>query len=126
MKPIHLLLFFIGNKKLALGSSGNSGKEALQIVVEHLKMGYNTAINPDGPAGPLKELKQGVLDMSAESGVEVVPFKIVTPISWTLKFTWDEKRIPMPFSKIIVEYGNPVKVTKENYSEAREQLISQM
>ncbi|PCH93635.1 MAG: hypothetical protein COB85_06625 [Bacteroidetes bacterium] len=126
MKPIHLILFFMGNKKLALGSSGNSGREALQVVIEHLKLGYNTLINPDGPSGPLKELKSGVLDMSAESGVEVVPFKIITPSAWTLKFTWDCKRMPFPFSKIIVEYGKPVQVRADDYDEARERIIAQM
>ena len=126
MKPVHLILFFAGTKKLALGSSGNSGREALKEVIKHLKLGYNTLITPDGPSGPLKELKQGVLDMSSESGVEVVPFKIITPIAWTVGFTWDGKRIPMPFSKIIVEYGKPVKVLTGNYEEAQEEITAQM
>ena len=126
MKPVHLILFFTGTKKLALGSSGNAGKEALQEVIEHLKLGYNTLITPDGPSGPLKVLKQGVLDMSAASEVEVVPFKIITPRAWTVGFTWDGKRIPMPLSTIIVQYGKPVKVLPGNYDKAQEQIISQM
>ena len=107
-------------------SSGNSGREALKVVIEHLKLGYNTLINPDGPSGPLKELKPGVLDMSAESGVQVVPFKINTPKPILLKFTWDGKRMPLPFSKVIVVYGKPVTVTRENYEEARKLIIAQM
>lgn len=126
MKPIHMILFMMGTKKLALGSSGNSGRKALNEIIDDLKDGKNTVINPDGPSGPVKELKEGVLEMALVTGVPVVPLKIITPVAWVWKFTWDHKRIPVPFSKVIVEYGTPVKVTEENYEKAKQEIVSQM
>jgi len=126
MKPIHFILYMMGTEKIVLGSSGNSGKEALVEVVSYLQQGYNTTINPDGPIGPVKELKEGVLNMAVESGIEVVPLRITTNRAWVLESTWDHKRIPKPFSKIIVEFGEPVTVTEENYEVARNKITSQL
>ena len=126
MKPIHILLKLIGTRKIALGSSGFSGKAALDEVVYFLKKGYNTLITPDGPAGPVKKLKNGVLDMSLASGIPIIPLKINTNKEFILKATCDKKRFPMLFSTIIVEFGNPVIVTNENYELSKKEIIEQM
>lgn len=126
MKPVHNILYLIGTKKIALGSSGNSGKEALNEVITYLQNGYSTLITPDGPSGPVKELKVGVLEMGLATGLPIVPIKIKTPKAWVLKSTWDRKRIPLPFSKVIVEFGNPVKITHENYETGRKRIIEQL
>ena len=122
MKPIHYWLRFSGVKELALGSAGNSGKEALQKVIVFLKNGYSTLITPDGPSGPPHELKQGVLQMSMETGVPVVPLKIISSRFFTIP-TWDRKRIPIPFSTIRVIFEKPISVTKENFEEAKILLV---
>lgn len=125
MKPIHLILHWMGTKRIALGSSGNSGKVALLEVISSLKEGYNTIINPDGPAGPKREIKDGVLNMSIATGVAVVPLKITSLFSITTP-TWDRKRLPIPFSRIIVEYGEPIVVTEAGKEEARRILHKAM
>lgn len=107
MKPIHYSLNFMGVEKLALGSSGNSGKEALQEVVEHLKEGYSTVINPDGPRGPVKVIKPGVLIMAAKTGLPIIPVKFRASREFILN-TWEKKRNAVPFSKVTVEYGKPI------------------
>ena len=126
MKPVHNILYLIGTKKIVFGSSGHSGKEALSEVIHYLRNGYNTLITPDGPSGPVKELKNGVLEMGLATWLYIVPIKIKTPKAWVLKSTWDSKRIPLPFSRVIVEFGNPVKITHENYETARQQIIEQL
>ncbi|MBL4656721.1 MAG: DUF374 domain-containing protein [Flavobacteriales bacterium] len=125
MKPIHLNLNWHGSKKLAMGSSGNSGKAALAQVVSWLNEGYSTFINPDGPRGPIREIKDGVLNMSIETGVPVVPFKVTSATAYTLP-TWDRKRVPLLFTTVTVEYGEPVVVTEENKEEARKSLMMAM
>lgn len=125
MKPVHINLRWMGTRKLALGSSGNSGKEALAQVNQWLTEGYNTVINPDGPSGPVRVLKDGVLNMSIVTGVPVVPFKVTSTRSFTLP-TWDKKRVPVPFSRVSVEYGEPITVTESNKEEAREYVQTSM
>lgn len=125
MKPVHVILHWMGTRKLALGSSGNSGKAALVEVITWLNEGSNTMINPDGPKGPIRQVKEGVLNMGIETGVPVVPLKITSHHAVTLP-TWDKKRFPLPFSKVVVEYGEPFVVTEQNRAQAKEHLNALM
>lgn len=121
MRPVHYWLGLSGVNELALGSTGNSGKEALQKVILYLKKGYSTLITPDGPAGPPHVLKQGVLQMSLETGVPVVPLKII-PSHFIIIPTWDKKRIPLPFSTIRVIYEKPLSVPFADSAEIKKNL----
>jgi lysophospholipid acyltransferase (LPLAT)-like uncharacterized protein len=122
MKPIHVNLALIGVKGLVLGSTGHDGQEAAARLVGYLKEGYSTLMMPDGPAGPPKVLKKGVLHIALQSGVPIVPMKILTPHRILLKSTWEGKRIPLPFSTIRVVYGEPITVTEGNFDRAVERL----
>ncbi|HXH18790.1 MAG TPA: DUF374 domain-containing protein [Chitinophagales bacterium] len=121
MKPVHIVLRWMGMKKLFLGSSGHGGREAMAKVVEHLKLGYSTFLNPDGPAGPYKVLKPGVLEMSRQSGIPVVPIRFELSNYFRLK-GWDKKKVPLPFSKIKVIYEKAVLVSDLNFEDARKEI----
>jgi len=107
MKPIHVMVKMMGLTEMAYGSSGNSGKEALERVNAQLRNGYSTMINPDGPAGPIKKLKVGVLIMAKETGVPIIPITMDASPKWVMN-TWDKKKQPLPFSKIRIEYHEPI------------------
>jgi len=113
MKPVHVALRMAGVKHLCLGSTGNSGKEALAGVISFLKQGYSTTIASDGPAGPAYDLKPGVLLMSRDSGAPVIPIRFEMNRYFRLG-KWDRKFVPRPFSTICVQAGAPVFVTSEN------------
>lgn len=116
MKPVHALIQLMGIKELAYGSSGNKGKVALQRVNEQLKNGYSTMINPDGPAGPIKKLKPGVLIMARETGVPIIPITMDASPKWVLS-TWDKKKQPLPFSKITVTFHEPIYI-KDSFDDS--------
>jgi len=122
MKPVHVLLHLLGVEKLVLGSSGNGGREAARTIVEYLKQGISTHINPDGPTGPSKTLKKGVLHLGAQSNVPVVPVRFSCSNQWVLKNTWDPKRIPLPFTDITIKYGSPIYITPEGLKQSSETL----
>lgn len=113
MKPIHVLLYLTGVKHICLGSSGNSGKEALQKVIAYLKQGYATTVASDGPSGPAQVLKPGVLWMSRDAQVPVVPLRFSAKHSIRLG-GWDGKYVPFLFTTITVFVGEKVFVTEEN------------
>jgi lysophospholipid acyltransferase (LPLAT)-like uncharacterized protein len=110
MKPIHVIKKWAGMKELAYGASGIDGKRAMEKVVERLKEGWYTGINPDGPKGPLKKIKKGVLLMSALSGVPVIPVRFKVSKEFRIP-SWDRKRYPGFGARLTVEYGSPVFVT---------------
>jgi lysophospholipid acyltransferase (LPLAT)-like uncharacterized protein len=121
MKPIHVLLRFMGVKKIIMGSSGYSGREAAEQLVEHLQQGCSTFLNPDGPNGPACVLKKGVLHLSLKSCVPVVPLRLSSSRFYELN-TWDRKKLAYPFSTIELRIGEPIHITDENFEYAHDLL----
>lgn len=122
MKPVHVLLRLLGDVELILGSTGHGGAKAARGVAEELRSGAATFINPDGPAGPPRELKVGVLHMSIASGAPIVPVRIELSAPCVVRRTWDQKRYPLPLSSIDVQLGEPIQVTEATFESVRPRL----
>ena len=121
MKPIHVLMNSQG-MKLILGSTGENGTEAAAQVIDHLKRGASTYLNPDGPLGPPGTLRKGALQMARDSGLPLLPVEILCPFSVKLSKTWDGKRVPLPLGRLTVRVGPPLVVTKGNFEECVQKL----
>ena len=80
-------------------------------MVDYLKEGKRSAITPDGPRGPRRQLKLGVVSIARLSGRPVVPFAFEAEKCWRLK-SWDRFIIPKPFSRAVFVYGEPLRVPK--------------
>jgi len=117
MKPSHVMLRFIGVKKIVLGSSGYSGKEAADQLAEYLKKGYSTVLLPDSPSGPPFQMKKGTLHISLQSNVPIAPMRFQSTNSFEIPH-WDRRKWPLPFSKITVVFGEPIQITKDNFEMA--------
>lgn len=125
MKPIHVLLRLMGVKKIVLGSTGYSGRDAAELLVDYLRIGYSTVINPDGPNGPAFVPKKGILHLSLKSNVPIVPL-LFTSSSYRELKTWDRKKFARPFSMIEMKIGEPIYVTNDNFEHAHELLAGMM
>ena len=119
MKPIHVLLRLMGVKKIILGSTGHSGRDAAELLADDLRKGYSTVLNPDGPHGPAFVLKKGILHLSLKSGVPVVALRFSSSSFHELK-TWDRKKFACPFSTIEIKFGTPIHVTNDNFEYAHD------
>lgn len=108
--------------KVVIGSAGHGGREAADKIVTEIKNGYCCCITPDGPGGPFKEVKKGVLHMSIQSGVPVIPVQCDSSLSFPIFWNWDKKRVPFFFSTITIRYQKPIFVTEENFNEVHKQL----
>ncbi len=98
MKPVHTVFRLMGLKRLLLGSSGEEGKRAVNELARLVQQGWSTTISPDGPYGPVRVLKKGVLHLALQSGVPIVPLTISASrfIPWP---SWDSKKFPLPFNR---------------------------
>ena len=115
-KPVAVLLNLIGVQRLILGSTGHDGRRAADELVTYLKDGYSTLVVPDGPSGPARTLKKGVLHMALQSGVPIIPLRISASRCFRSK-SWDRKMQPLPFSTINVVVGTPIVVTTNTFDE---------
>jgi hypothetical protein len=123
MKPVHVALRLAGIQFL-LGSGGEEGREAARELVARLRGGSSTAISPDGPHGPCRVLKKGVLYLSRDSGVPILPLRLSA--SRAIRIGWDRKAIPLPWSKITLAYGSPITVTEDDFERAGRMLADAM
>jgi lysophospholipid acyltransferase (LPLAT)-like uncharacterized protein len=99
------------------GSSSKGGKEALREMVSFTRAGKRCAITPDGPRGPRREIKPGVVNLARLAGSPVVPFAFEAEHCWRLR-SWDRFIIPKPFSRAVFVYGEPIRVPREGGADA--------
>src|SRR5262249_37246509 len=85
----------------ALGQLVNSVKNKGEIII----------ITPDGPRGPKEVVKPGIILAARETEANVFPFSWHAKRFWQLK-TWDEMKIPKPFTTIDVFFGHSVILSK--------------
>lgn len=124
MKPIHIGLKLMGIRVL-LGSRGEEGRTAANDLVDLLRKGWSTVISPDGPHGPQGVLKKGVLHIALQSGVPILPVRFIAPRTFVLP-SWDKKLLPLPLSKIMVVFGEPITVNESNFEEVVKLLEERM
>lgn len=95
--------------RVVRGSSSSGGGKALDEMVKLGRAGVPLAITPDGPRGPAKVCKPGVIRLAARSGLPVVPVGVRPVAGWRLR-SWDRFIVPRPFTTLHVEFGAPIEV----------------
>jgi lysophospholipid acyltransferase (LPLAT)-like uncharacterized protein len=91
------------------GSSTRGGVRALLGAVRELQAGYVVAFTPDGPRGPRRAVKPGVVAAAQRAGVPIVPLHAEANSAWRLH-SWDRLMIPKPLAKVSITYGRPFEV----------------
>lgn len=92
----------------ARGSSSRGGASALKAMIHHLKKGFPGALTVDGPKGPMHMPKAGVFELAYLTKLPIIPFSVYPKSFWTIKNSWDQFRIPKPFTNIYLSYGTPI------------------
>lgn len=101
----------------ARGSSTRGGKKALLEIVRNIKSGIPGALTVDGPKGPPHVVKSGVIEIAKLCQCAILPLSPYSSSFWSFKKSWDQFRIPKPFSKIIVVIGEPIYLSEEDKRE---------
>jgi len=52
------------------------------------------------------------VDVARRSGVAIVPLVAAADREWVLSRSWDQFKIPKPFARIAVRYGDPIIVSE--------------
>ncbi|MBI4424143.1 MAG: lysophospholipid acyltransferase family protein [Elusimicrobia bacterium] len=92
------------------GSSSRGGAVAARELLELGREGRVLGITPDGPKGPAREVKPGVLYLARESGLPIIPISNATSRRLVLERAWDKFHVPLPFSRACVIFGAPIRV----------------
>ena len=94
------------------GSSSKGGIKAALEAIKVLKKDDTLAFTPDGPRGPSGTVHDGVLFMAQKSGAWIVPAGVSAKKRWFVP-SWDRFMIPFPFSKGVIVFGEPFKISPQ-------------
>lgn len=94
------------------GSSSRKGKAAIDEALILLKNKVPMANAVDGPRGPAHEVKRGVIEIAKKTQLPIVPISVIPKKYWYFK-SWDKFRVPKPFTKIGIQYGQPIYIPKD-------------
>lgn len=92
------------------GSSSRGASSALLAMLETVKAGMDLGITPDGPKGPRREVKPGVLFLAQKMGLPILPISNALSLKIVFQRSWDKFQVPLPFGKAAVAYGEPIVV----------------
>jgi lysophospholipid acyltransferase (LPLAT)-like uncharacterized protein len=111
----------LGFASPARGSSSRGAAAVLRQLIRVVRRGRTVGVLPDGPRGPARRVKPGLLAVARATGAPIYPVGIAArPV---LRFrSWDRAILPLPFARVLVSYGEPLVVPKNTPGEDLEPL----
>jgi lysophospholipid acyltransferase (LPLAT)-like uncharacterized protein len=94
------------------GSTARGGSQALMELIRGGEDARHPAFTPDGPLGPRREIKSGIVMVAAKTGLPIVPVGIGYTRAWRAQ-SWDRFAVPLPFTTIAAVIGEPIAILCE-------------
>lgn len=86
------------------GSSSRGGKKALKKLIEEIKNYQIVGHIVDGPTGPPRIVKPGLISLAQHAHAAVCPTFVHYERAWTFN-SWDRFMVPKPFSPVVIRFG---------------------
>lgn len=111
--------------RVARGSSTRGGSGAFRGMLKAFREGWNISLMVDGPKGPHRVIKPGVLLLASATGSPVVPTIIV--VKWCIRVhSWDRMVIPLPFSPSVELDGRPIMIPRNPTEEELKSKLKEL
>jgi hypothetical protein len=104
------------------GSSSRRGKEALKEMIEGVKKYRVGAHIVDGPQGPPRVIKAGLITLARQTGAAIYPGYISYENPYVFG-SWDRFMVAKPFSRVLIHIGSPEYVPQEPLSDEQFEKI---
>ena len=101
------------------GSSSRGGAAGLMDMMQAMKDGFDVGFTPDGPKGPARQVKPGVIFLAQKLRVPIVPITNAVSRKLELRRAWDRFQVPLPFSRAVVRCGAPIVVGERDDASAK-------
>jgi lysophospholipid acyltransferase (LPLAT)-like uncharacterized protein len=106
------MLEAMGSGVVALPKEGNRA-EAAKLAREMARIGregLSLVVSCDGPLGPYRVAKPGVLIVARAAGLPIQPWAVSIKPPWRLNGRWDRHLVPLPFCRMRVDEGIPITI----------------
>jgi lysophospholipid acyltransferase (LPLAT)-like uncharacterized protein len=103
----------IGGRPFAISGADESvaGPRRMLDLIRELRGGRIGYLHPDGPDGPARVPKEGVVFLAVMAGAWILPFGAYTTSGYRID-RWDRYALPLPFGRIAVVVRPPFLVPK--------------
>jgi len=106
------LLLELGYKMPPRGSSSQGGTVALRALDRMVEAGTTISIQTDGPRGPARVSKLGMVSLARRTG------RPISPLAFSAKpcirfNSWDSTLLPLPFARVLCSFGAPIAVPRD-------------
>jgi lysophospholipid acyltransferase (LPLAT)-like uncharacterized protein len=102
------------------GSTTTRALSALRGMIRLYRSGANLAVTPDGPQGPKYVAQMGIIELARQTGAPIVPLTYSASHK-KLFNSWDNFLVPLPFSKVVYLWGEPLSVPRDIDKEGLEE-----
>lgn len=111
----------------ARGSSRTNPIKALKSFIRIMKKGEHWAsIAVDGPKGPARKPKAGVLESAALFSCPIFTVSAAYSSPWVFKKTWDQTKLAKPFSRLTIYFGLGLEKVDKASLESRTELLASL
>jgi len=107
------------------GSSKRGGMQALKQCLDAAKT-CHVSVTPDGPRGPRHQIKEGIIFMASVTGRQIVPISASCRRFWRIQGSWTDMLIPAPFTRILIQAGEPLSVPAQITRDEIPQYIAEL
>lgn len=96
------------------GSSSQGGTAVMREILALQRRSEPTfvAVTVDGPRGPRRVAKNGVVYLASRTGMPLVPAGVAFDRAWRTR-SWDRFALPKPFSQGYIVLGKPIRVAPD-------------
>lgn len=91
------------------GSTTRGGAQAVKQLLGVASQLHIT-LTPDGPRGPRREMKDGLVFLSSRTGLPIVPAAFSCRRGIRFQSTWTDMLLPLPFTTTYCILGEPIHV----------------
>ena len=119
------VLLRLGFAEPLRGSSSQGGAAVLRQLARTVDRGVSAAILTDGPRGPARRSKPGVVALARLTGAPIAPASFSARPCVRFR-SWDGSLLPLPFARVVCRFGDPIPVARDTAVEAEPELVARL
>lgn len=109
---IDAVLMRLGFGPSPRGSSSRGGIAALAGLIRTAQGGRSLGLLCDGPRGPARVCKPGIVAAARATGLPVFPIGIAARPALHFR-SWDRTFLPLPFARVVYDYAPSLTIPRE-------------
>lgn len=119
------LLLGLGYGPPARGSSSQGGAAALRALTRMIEQGITISIQTDGPRGPARVSKDGIVSLARMTGRPISPMAFSARPCVRFR-SWDGTLLPLPFARVSCSHGAGVRVPQDTEPQEEEAIRAEL